>query len=128
MNLAGPEMTHVDVEPPLVTGVGGETDRVASGVEAAEVVDAIGLLGDRAPRRARVVGIQQLCVLVAADVRADHELTGPRAHVDCLTAVRRRYQQPGAAVGADAPHLWPAGQVAREKPVASARVVAPGVR
>src|SRR5437763_16793463 len=92
------EVADVDVEPARVARVGGETDQLAVVAEAAEVVDAVGLLGQCAPGRARLVDVQQLSVLVTTDIGASDELTRSRSDGYGLRAVRRCYEQLGPTV------------------------------
>src|SRR5438067_13841813 len=84
---------YIDVEPTRSPGVGGEADGRAVTRESPERVDGLRRFGQVAPRVARRLGVQQLAVLVAADVRADDQLTGLRTRVNCLHPIGRRHEQ-----------------------------------
>ena len=108
------EVADVDVEPAPGAGVGRVADARAVGGPGAEVMDVVGVVGERFPGRARLVQQQELRVLVAADVTADDQLAGTRARMDRLRPIGRRQQQLRPALTSHAPDLRHAAQVADE--------------
>jgi hypothetical protein len=91
-------------------------------------MDALGIVGKCAPRITWRPAVEQLRVLVATDIGADHQLAGSRAGVDCLDPVRRRQQQLRPAFLSHTPRLGNSAQVGDERQMLPTGVKAAGVR
>ena len=94
-------------------------------------MDVLRVVGECLVARARRVDVQQLRVLVAADVSADDELTWSRPDVDSLRPIGRRDLQLrpcGDLAQRNAPHLGHPAQVGDEYQARPVGVEPPRIR